>query len=102
MTIVPAIISKTFQLMTDGSIETGSIPAARKATAVTSAIYGLYLGAAIIRTYMSMNIIKAVSFIQSLPEILYYRYNITVGRQNELHAVVNNILPRYFWVYMDI
>ena len=54
-------------MMTDASIETGSIPAARKATAVTSAMYGLYLGAAIIRTYISINSIKAVSFIQSLP-----------------------------------
>ena len=71
MIIVPVIISRTFQLITDGSIETGSMPAATKMTAADSAVYGLYLGAAIMRTYISIKSIKAASFIFSAPKCFY-------------------------------
>ena len=63
MIIVPVIIRRTFQLITDGSMDTGSMPAATKITAADRAVYGLYLGAAIMITYIRIKSIKAVSFI---------------------------------------
>ena len=68
MIIVPVIIRRTFQLITDGSMDTGSMPAATKITAADRAVYGLYLGAAIMRTYISIKSIKAASFIFYAPK----------------------------------
>lgn len=67
MIIVPVIISRTFQLIVSATMDSGSMPAAIKMTAVVRAMYGLYLGLAIISAYIIINSIKAASFIK-------YRY----------------------------
>ena len=62
-TIVPVIIISAFQLMAVNTEPKGRMPDITNSAAEASAICGLYLGNATMRTYVAMNRMIAIIFI---------------------------------------